>query len=104
MIQTGVLGDNFAGGTIRGNSIYGNGGLGIDMLGDGPTPNDPLDADTIQNYPGPEIGDDRGEHPRPRGPALRRDRPTTSTSTRTPPAPAFRGTSTRGRPTSAPFR
>ncbi len=52
MIQTGVVGDLIAGGTIRGNSIYGNGGIGIDMLGDGPTANDPLDADTIQNYPG----------------------------------------------------
>ena len=47
----GIVGDNFAGGTIRGNSIYDNQGLGIDMLSDGPTKNDPGDADTIQNYP-----------------------------------------------------
>ena len=57
MRGVGILGDNFAGGTIRGNSIWGNGGnpnysgLGIDMLGDGPTKNDPGDADMIQNFP-----------------------------------------------------
>ena len=42
MKRIGIIGDNVAGGTIRGNSIYGNGGdpgysgLGIDMLSDGP--------------------------------------------------------------------
>ncbi len=53
----GIVGDHFAGGTIRGNSIYGNGGdpsysgLGIDMLSDGPTRNDPGDTDDFQNFP-----------------------------------------------------
>ena len=53
----GVTGSNFAGGTIRGNSIYGNGGdpnysgLGIDMLSDGVTKNDPGDTDFFQNFP-----------------------------------------------------
>ncbi|MBL1218581.1 MAG: hypothetical protein D8M59_13945 [Planctomycetes bacterium] len=44
---------------IAGNSIYGNGGLGIDLVptgfGYGVTPNDPLDADSgangLQNFP-----------------------------------------------------
>ena len=43
------------GNTIRGNSIYANGGIGIDLGGDGVTPNDPLDVDggpnSRQNYP-----------------------------------------------------
>lgn len=34
------------------NSIFDNGGLALDLGGDGPTPNDPLDADVgRQNYP-----------------------------------------------------
>ncbi len=41
--------------TIRGNSIHDNEQLGIDLNGDGPTPNDPLDADVspnnYQNFP-----------------------------------------------------
>ena len=44
-----------AGNAIRGNSIYANGTIGIDLGGDGVTANDPLDADTgsngLQNYP-----------------------------------------------------
>jgi len=43
------------GNPIRGNSIYSNGGIGIDLGGDGVTANDPLDADggpnSRQNYP-----------------------------------------------------
>ena len=43
------------GNPIRGNSIYANGGLGIDLNADGVTPNDALDADSgpngLQNFP-----------------------------------------------------
>jgi len=50
-----VLGDTSIGNTVRGNSIHSNGGLGIDLGGDGVTPNDPLDEDTgpnnLQNFP-----------------------------------------------------
>ncbi len=48
-VQEGV------GNRIRGNSIYSNGALGIDLDYDGVTPNDPLDPDTggnlLQNFP-----------------------------------------------------
>jgi hypothetical protein len=43
----GTLGQNF----INGNSISGQGGLGIDLVANGVTPNDAGDADAIQNYP-----------------------------------------------------
>ena len=50
----GVLG-SVAGNAIRGNSIYLNGTIGIDLATDGVTPNDALDADggpnLRQNYP-----------------------------------------------------
>jgi hypothetical protein len=49
-----VLG-SVAGNAIRGNSIYANGTIGIDLGSDSVTPNDALDADTgangLQNYP-----------------------------------------------------
>ena len=46
---------SFDGNAIRGNRIFENGGIGIDLGGNGPTPNDPGDADTgpneLQNFP-----------------------------------------------------
>jgi titin len=43
------------GNLVQGNSIFANGGLGIDLGGDGVTPNDPQDPDLgpnlLQNYP-----------------------------------------------------
>ena len=43
------------GNQVKGNSIHDNGGLGIDLDGDGVTANDPLDPDTganlLQNFP-----------------------------------------------------
>lgn len=43
------------GNLLGANSIFSNGGFGIDIGNDGPTPNDPADADTgannLQNYP-----------------------------------------------------
>src|SRR5262249_30864770 len=50
-----VLGSASTGNQIRANSIYANSALGIDLGGDGVTPNDPGDTDTgpnnLQNYP-----------------------------------------------------
>lgn len=50
-----VVGDDTAGNSIRGNSIYANGELGIDLGDDGPTPNDDGDVDVgpnnLQNFP-----------------------------------------------------
>ena len=37
--------------TIRGNSIFGNQGLGIDVFLGGPTANDPNESDGAQNFP-----------------------------------------------------
>ncbi|HND50762.1 MAG TPA: Ig-like domain-containing protein, partial [Pirellulaceae bacterium] len=37
--------------TVRFNSIYSNGGLGIDVFGDGVTPNDAGDVDGVDNFP-----------------------------------------------------
>ncbi len=56
--ESGVLLDDVEGGTgltIRGNSFHDNGGLGIDLGGDGVTANDSGDSDTgvngLQNFP-----------------------------------------------------
>ena len=51
----GVIVSSGTGNEIRGNSIFSNKGLGIDLGGDGVTLNDPGDADTgannLQNFP-----------------------------------------------------
>jgi len=52
---TGVTVGDGTGTAISRNSIFSNGGLGIDLGGDGVTPNDPGDTDTgpnnLQNFP-----------------------------------------------------
>ena len=51
-----IYGDSATGNRILQNSIFSNGGLGIDLGDDGPTANDPGDVDTgpnnLQNKPG----------------------------------------------------
>src|SRR3954464_1306756 len=50
-----VAGATSRGDRVSGNRIFSNGGLGIDLGGDGVTPNDPLDGDAgpngLQNFP-----------------------------------------------------
>ena len=50
-----IYGAGATGNRVLSNSIFANGGLGIDLGDDGPTPNDPGDADTgpnnLQNFP-----------------------------------------------------
>jgi hypothetical protein len=44
-----VADEGTVGNTISGNALFDNGELGIDLNDDGPTPNDPLDADASPN-------------------------------------------------------
>ena len=44
-----INGNGALGNTVRGNRIFRNGGLGIDLIGNGPTPNDSGDGDTGPN-------------------------------------------------------
>jgi hypothetical protein len=76
----GIVVSNSTGNAIRGNAIYGNGlttNLNIDLGGDGPTPNDPGDADgtnganDLMNYPVPHaVAWDAGAPPQPGSVAL----------------------------------
>ena len=47
----GVQADTGTDNLIEANSIYANGGLGIDLGGDSVTPNDPDESDGVQNFP-----------------------------------------------------
>ena len=97
---------------IRGNRIYSNNGLGIDLgtFDPGVTPNDPGDGDTgangLQNFPilisaGPALaGGYRNAHRQACSTAPPR-RPSTSTSTPIPPARPGRRSSSKARTTSA---
>lgn len=50
-----IFGAGATGNRVRGNAIFGHGGLGLDLGADGPTANDPLDTDAgpngFQNHP-----------------------------------------------------
>ena len=51
----GISATNATGNAIRGNAVFSNGSLGIDLVPEDPTPNDPGDADSgandLQNFP-----------------------------------------------------
>lgn len=53
--EKGIVIDSNSGILLSKNRVWNNAGIGIDLKNDGPTPNDPLDADSgpngLQNYP-----------------------------------------------------